>query len=561
MSQHNACTVGFVSWLSEASVRSTMQDVPLSIASILRHGQQVFGDATLTTLGDTGNRRASFAEVSANAARLAHGLRGLGIDGDQRVGTFMWNNQEHMEAYLAVPSMGAVLHTLNIRLFPDQVTYIANHAGDEVVIVDSSLIPLLAKVLGGMTTVHTVLVVGDGDTAPLEPTGKQILRYADVLSGGSASYDWPDVDERSAAAMCYTSGTTGNPKGVAYSHRSMWLHSQAACTTNSLQLSFQDTALVIVPQFHANAWGIPYAAFMAGADLVMPDRFLQAEPLVRAIETEKPTMSGAVPTIWNDILNYLRANPGHDISSIQRIICGGSAVPRALMEGFASEFGIRIIQAWGMTETSPLGSVAWPPRGLSEEAAWDYRTTAGRFAFGVEGRIVDDSGEVQPRDGKAVGELQVRGPWVAAAYYQDDDPQKFDGGWLRTGDVGTIDPRGYITLTDRAKDVIKSGGEWISSVELEGTLMAHPAIREAAVVGVPDERWDERPLAAVVLKDGESVTPDELCTWLAERVAKWWLPERWAFIEEVPKTSVGKFDKKVLRKSYADGELEVTTLP
>jgi fatty-acyl-CoA synthase len=382
-----------------------------------------------------------------------------------------------------------------------------------------------------------------------------------VLSGGSASYDWPDVDERSAAAMCYTSGTTGNPKGVAYSHRSMWLHSQAACTTNSLQLSFQDTALVIVPQFHANAWGIPYAAFMAGADLVMPDRFLQAEPLVRAIETEKPTMSGAVPTIWNDILNYLRANPGHDISSIQRIICGGSAVPRALMEGFASEFGIRIIQAWGMTETSPLGSVAWPPRGLSEEAAWDYRTTAGRFAFGVEGRIVDDSGEVQPRDGKAVGELQVRGPWVAAAYYQDDDPQKFDGGWLRTGDVGTIDPRGYITLTDRAKDVIKSGGEWISSVELEGTLMAHPAIREAAVVGVPDERWDERPLAAVVLKHGESVTPDELCSWLAERVAKWWLPERWAFIEEVPKTSVGKFDKKVLRKSYADGELDVTTLP
>jgi fatty-acyl-CoA synthase len=360
--------------------------------------------------------------------------------------------------------------------------------------------------------------------------------------------------------MCYTSGTTGNPKGVAYSHRSMWLHSQAATSTNSLALSCQDIALVIVPQFHANAWGIPYASFMAGADLVMPDRFLQAEPLVRAIEAEKPTMSGAVPTIWNDILGYLRANPGHDISSIKRIICGGSAVPRALMEAFESEFGIRMIQAWGMTETSPLGSVARPPRGLSAEAEWDYRTTAGRFAFGVEGRIVDDAGEVQPRDGKAVGELQVRGPWVAAAYQKDDDPGKFDGGWLRTGDVGTIDPRGYITLTDRAKDVIKSGGEWISSVELEGTLMAHPAIREAAVVGVPDERWDERPLAAVVLRDGESVTPEELCTWLAERVAKWWLPERWAFVDEVPKTSVGKFDKKVLRKAYADGELEVQTL-
>jgi fatty-acyl-CoA synthase len=541
-------------------LRSTMQDVPLSVASILRHGQQVFGDSVIVTVGDRDSRRSSFTDVAANAARLAHGLRALGIDGDQRVGTFMWNNQEHMEAYLAVPSMGAVLHTLNIRLFPDQVAYIANHAEDKVLIVDSSLIPLLAKVLPEMQTVDHVVVVGDGDTAPLDAAGKTLHRYDDVLSGGDPSYDWPDVDERDAAAMCYTSGTTGNPKGVVYSHRSMWLHSQAATSSNMLGLSAQDVALVIVPQFHANAWGIPYASFMAGADLVMPDRFLQAEPLVRAIENEKPTMSGAVPTIWNDILTYLRANPGHDISSIQRIICGGSAVPRALMEAFDRDYGIRMIQAWGMTETSPLGSVARPPRGLSDQAAWDYRATAGRFAFGVEGRIVDDSGDVQPRDGKAVGELQVRGPWVAAAYYKDDDPQKFDNGWLRTGDVGTVDPRGYITLTDRAKDVIKSGGEWISSVELEGTLMAHPAIREAAVVGVPDERWDERPLAAVVLREGESATPEELSAWLAERVAKWWVPERWTFVSEVPKTSVGKFDKKVLRKSYADGELDVRTL-
>ncbi|MBV9097695.1 MAG: AMP-binding protein, partial [Frankiaceae bacterium] len=337
-------------------MRSTMQDVPLSVASILRHGCDVYPDAQIITLGEAGNRRAAFTEVAANAARLANGLRALGIDGDQRVGTFMWNNQEHMEAYLAIPSMGAVLHTLNIRLFPDQVSYIANHAEDQVVIVDSSLIPLLAKVLPEMTTVHTVLAIGDGDTAPLEAAGKQILRYADVLAGAEASYDWPDVDERSAAAMCYTSGTTGNPKGVVYSHRSMWLHSLAATTANMLALSAEDIALVIVPQFHANAWGIPYAAFMAGADLVMPDRFLQAEPLVRAIEAEKPTMSGAVPTIWNDILTYLRANPGHDISSIKRIVCGGSAVPRALMQAFEDELGITIIQAWGMTETSPLGS-------------------------------------------------------------------------------------------------------------------------------------------------------------------------------------------------------------
>src|SRR4051794_13225710 len=536
-----------------------MQDIPLSVASILRHGQQVFGDSSIVTVGEGGNRRASFADVAANAARLAHGLRRLGIDGDQRVGTFMWNNQEHMEAYLAIPAMGAVLHTLNIRLFPEQVSYIANHAEDQVVIVDSSLIPLLARVLGDMETVQTVVVAGDGDVGPLEPAGKQIVRYSDLLADGSTTYDWPDVDETSAAAMCYTSGTTGNPKGVVYSHRSMWLHSMGATGTNTLALSSQDIALVIVPQFHANAWGIPYAAFMAGADVVMPDRFLQAEPLVRAIETEKPTMSGAVPTIWNDILNYLRANPGHDISSLQRIICGGSAVPRALMEAFDNEFGITIVQAWGMTETSPLGSVARPPRGLSEEAAWDYRTTAGRLTFGVEGRIVDDEGAVLPHDGKAVGELEVRGPWVTAAYYLDDDPEKFDNGWLRTGDVGTIDPRGYITLTDRAKDVIKSGGEWISSVELEGTLMAHLAIREAVVVGVPDERWQERPLAAIVLHEGKSATAEELQTWLADRVAKWWVPERWAFIDEVPKTSVGKFDKKVLRKAYNDGEITVET--
>jgi fatty-acyl-CoA synthase len=537
-----------------------MQDRPLTVATILRHGAAVFSDSSVVTVGDNGSRRASFGDVAERSHRLANALTALGVKGDARVGTFMWNNQEHLEAYLAVPSMGAVLHTLNIRLFPEQVSYIANHAEDEVVIADSSLIPLLARVLPEMKTVRAVLVTGDGDVAPLESAGKEIVRYDDALAASSPSYEWPDVDETSAAAMCYTSGTTGNPKGVAYSHRSMWLHSLAATTMNTLALSFQDIALVIVPQFHANAWGIPYAAFMAGADVIMPDRFLQAEPLVRIIESEKPTMSGAVPTIWNDILTYLRANPGHDISSLQRIICGGSAVPRALMEAFDKEFGITIIQAWGMTETSPLGSVARPPRGLSEDAAWDYRTTAGRLTFGVEGRVVDDDGQELPQDGKAVGEVEVRGPWVTASYYLDDDPAKFDDGWLRTGDVGTIDPRGYITLTDRAKDVIKSGGEWISSVELEGTLMAHPAVKEAAVVGVPDERWQERPLAAVVVKDGESATAKELCDWLAERVAKWWLPERWTFIDEVPRTSVGKFDKKVLRKSYAEGELSVEEL-
>ncbi|HVW80172.1 MAG TPA: fatty acid--CoA ligase [Mycobacteriales bacterium] len=544
-------------------MRSTMQDFPLTIGSILRYGRDVFGDSEVVTLMDGGRRRRrSYAETTARAARLANGLRELGVTGDQRVATFMWNNAEHLEAYLAVPSMGAVLHTLNIRLFPEQVVYIAQHAEDGVVIIDDSLIPVFAKVLPDLTTVHTVLVSGDGDRSALEGAGKQILSYEDVLASSSESFDWPeDVDERSAAAMCYTSGTTGNPKGVVYSHRSCWLHSMSICTGNNNNLSADDRALPIVPMFHANAWGIPYGAFMSGADLIMPDRFLQAEPVIELIEAERVTVSAAVPTIWNDILQFLRNNPRPGVfASIRAVLCGGSAVPRSLIEAFDSEFGVTIIQGWGMTETSPVAAVAKPPVGVTGDAAWDYQAKAGRLQFGVELRLVDDSGQVQERDGKAVGEIQVRGPWVTAAYYRDDDPEKFDDGWLRTGDVGTIDPMGYITISDRSKDVIKSGGEWISSVELEGEIMAHPAVLEACVVGVPDEKWQERPLACVVLQPGAEASPEELQAFLADRVVKWWLPEQWTVIEAVPKTSVGKFDKKVLRQQYADGELSVTTL-
>jgi fatty-acyl-CoA synthase len=543
-------------------VRSTMQDFPLTIGSILRFGRDVFGDSEVVTLMDGGERRRrSYAETVARAARLANALRGLGIDGDQRVATFMWNNAEHLEAYLAIPSMGAVLHTLNIRLFPEQVTYIANHAEDKVIIADGSLVPILAKVLPDMATVDAVLVTGDGDYSALEGSGKTIVSYEAVLADASPSFDWPDdVDERSAAAMCYTSGTTGNPKGVVYSHRSCWLHSMSVCTANNNGLSADDRTMPIVPMFHANAWGTPYAAFMSGADLVMPDRFMQAEPLVSLIEAEQVTISAAVPTIWNDILQYLRKNTEHELSSIRAVMCGGSAVPRALIAAFDKEFGITIIQGWGMTETSPVAALAKPPSGVTGDEAYDYQSKAGRLLFGVEGRLVDDSGEAQPRDGKAVAELQVRGPWVTASYYCDDDPAKFDDGWLKTGDVGLLDPQGYITLTDRSKDVIKSGGEWISSVELEAELMAHPNVLEAAVVGVPDEKWGERPLACVVPMDGKDCGPDVLREFLSDRVAKWWLPERWAVIDEVPKTSVGKFDKKVLRKAFADGELDVTTL-
>jgi acyl-CoA synthetase (AMP-forming)/AMP-acid ligase II len=539
-------------------LRSTMQEVPLSIARIVEHGRTVHGSSEVATWTGEDVRRASYAEVGNRAARLAHGLRELGITGDQRVATFMWNDQEHLEAYLAVPAMGAVLHTLNIRLFPEQVIYIANHAEDEVVIVDSSVIGLLAGVLGELKTIRHVIVVGDGDTGPLEPHGKEIHSYEDVLSAGEDTFDWPTVDENSAAAMCYTSGTTGNPKGVAYSHRSIYLHSMQVCMAEAMALRQADKVLAVVPQFHAMAWGIPYAALLTGSSLLMPERFLQPEPLLKMIEQEKPTFAGAVPTIWQGLLDLLDKEGG-DVSSLREVVVGGSACPPALMKAFQQRHGVRILHAWGMTEMSPLGTVARVPAGVEGDDEWAYRETQGRFAGSVEARLVGGDGEVVPNDGESVGELEVRGPWITSSYHLDDDPEKFHDGWLRTGDVGTITHDGYLTLTDRAKDVIKSGGEWISSVELENALMAHPAVAEAAVVGVPDDKWGERPLAAVVLRADSDVSPDELREFLADKVAKWQVPERFSFIDEVPKTSVGKFDKKVLRKQYAESELEVLT--
>jgi fatty-acyl-CoA synthase len=535
---------------------STMQDFPLTITSLMRYGTTAFGGSEVATVTADGVRRQSYAELGRRAARLAGALRTLGIDSDQRVATFMWNNAEHLEAYLAVPSMGAVLHTLNIRLFPDQLIYIANHAEDEVVLVDGSLIPLLARVLKEMKTVRHVVVVGAGDTAPLADAGKELHSYEELLAAAPDSYDWPeDIDERQAAAMCYTSGTTGNPKGVVYSHRTAYLHSMSVCTGNAMGLSHSDKVLPVVPMFHANAWGLPYAALMAGASLLMPDRFLQAEPLVKTIEAERPTVSGAVPTIWNDVLRYAKEHDS-DLTSLRLVPCGGSAVPEALMRGF-DEIGVRILHAWGMTETSPLASVAHPPVGSTGDEAWRYRMTQGRYMCGLEVRIVGDGDVVLPSDGESVGEIEIRGAWITGSYYKDEDPAKFHDGWLRTGDVGTISPDGFLVLTDRAKDVIKSGGEWISSVELENELMAHPDVIEAAVIGVPDEKWSERPLATVVLRDGATATADQLREFLADRVAKWQLPERWAFISEVPKTSVGKFSKRTLRDMYAAGDLDV----
>ncbi|MFN8035327.1 MAG: long-chain fatty acid--CoA ligase [Acidimicrobiia bacterium] len=545
-------------------LESTMQDFPITIPMILRHGARVFADSRVLTFTGDGSRRATFAEVATRAEQLAAALVALGIGPGDRVGTFQWNNQEHLEAYLAIPCMGAVMHTVNIRLFAEQMAYVVNHAEDRIVIVDDTLVPLLARVASELKTVEAYLVVGAGETSALEAaagSSARVMRYEDAIAAQSPGFEWPEIDERAAAAMCYTSGTTGNPKGVVYSHRSTFLHSMAVLAANVVGLVESDRVLPIVPMFHANAWGLPYAAWLAGSDFVMPDRFLQAEPLCRLIELERPTLSGAVPTIWSDVLRYGEDHPV-DFSSLRLVMCGGAAVPRSLMERFQERHGVRILQGWGMTETSPLAAVASPPKGVEPGTTedLDWRSKTGRVIPGVELRIVEDDGTVQPWDGDAVGEIEVRGPWITGSYYLDPSHEKFGDGYLRTGDVGSVTPNGFIQITDRAKDVIKSGGEWISSVELENLLMAHPAVAEASVIAVPDPKWSERPLACVVRKAGSDVTADELREFLARDLARWQLPERWTFVDEIPKTSVGKFDKKVLRARYADGDLSVEEL-
>jgi fatty-acyl-CoA synthase len=526
-------------------------DHPLTLQLVLERMRRLYAGSEVVSVRDGERSRATYAEVVERADRLCSALASLGVGPGDRVATFSWNTREHLEAYLAVPCMGAVLHTLNVRLFPDQLEYIVGHAEDKVILVDDSLVPVLEKLAPRFETVRHYVVIGDGDAGSLPDP----LRYEELLAAQEPGYDYPELDDRQAAGLCYTSGTTGNPKGVLYSHRSNVLHAMGECMADSIGMRADDRVMPVVPMFHANAWGIPYGSALTGAALVMPGRDLSAPALAGLIEAERVTLSAAVPTIWMDLLRHADEH-SPDLSSVRLVVCGGSAVPLSLMQQFEQRHDVHILQAWGMTETNPLGSVARPPAGVEEEVHWRYRATAGRPAALVEARLVRDGGEEVPWDGKSTGELQVRGPWVARRYYRDEgSEEKFDDGWLRTGDIAAIDEAGYIIISDRTKDVIKSGGEWISSVELENEIMAHPAVREAAVIARPDERWGERPLACVVPEEGETLTLEELHEHLAPRVAKWWLPDDLEIVDEVPKTSVGKFDKKVLRKKLSE-ELE-----
>ncbi len=537
-------------------MQSTMQDAPLLIRDIIRHGEFVYSGKKVLTVTAEGVLESTFFQVSKRAERLAAALARIGVREGDRVATFMWNNQAHMEAYFAVPCMGAVLHTLNIRLFPEQLAYIINHAGDEVIIVDSSLIPLLARIRDQLPTVRHIIVNGPDDTGALGQT----LDYETLVEAEEPGYVWPELDERTGAIICYTSGTTGNPKGVVYSHRSMWLHSLATTSANSIGMCEMDRCLLIVPMFHVNAWGAVFTAFFAGTELIMPQMFLQGEPIVKMISELRPTISLGVPTIWNDVLRAAPLNPDADFSSLRGLLAGGAAVPQVMIETFHDRYHVNLVQGYGMTETSPLVSVSIPPAGTPEDKEIEFRIKAGRVMAGVQVRVTAEDGTVMPNDGATVGEFEIHGPWITGSYLGVDDPERFRDGWLRTGDIGTLDGLGFMTISDRTKDVIKSGGEWISSVELESTMMAHPAVFEAAVIAVPDEKWSERPLCCVVLRPDMTATPEELRDFLAARVAKWWLPEHWAFVESIPKTSVGKFDKKVLRAQLADGSLDVVTL-
>ena len=535
-------------------MQGLMMDYPLTLQHAFDRAVRLFPRKEVVTQTDGAPHRYTYGDWGKRTIQLANALKSAGVEQGDRIATFAWNTYRHLELYFAIPCIGAVLHTLNIRLFADQLDYIINNAEDKIIFVDGDLVPLLEQLADGLKSVKLYVIMGEAPnaTGKLQPS----VDYETFIGDQPQTIEWPKFDENTAAAMCYTSGTTGNPKGVVYSHRSIFLHSMGVGLADGPGMCEQDVVFPVVPMFHANAWGFPHAAVMVGAKLVLPGRYMDPMRVAQLMADERVTLGGGVPTIWIGLLNLLGRND-FDLSSLRAIYCGGSAVPQALIEGL-QKHNINIVQAWGMTETSPLASVSKLrsyQHELPPEEQFRIRARQGTVIPGVEFRVVDvETGKEVPWDNKSFGELQVRGPWIARAYYADDESSaKFAEGWLRTGDVAVVDGDGSIQLVDRTKDLVKSGGEWISSVELESLIMGHPKVLEACVIGVPHPRWSERPVACVVAKpdyEGQ-ISKEEIIDYLRPHVARWWLPDDVLFIDAIPKTSVGKFDKKVLRSRYA----------
>ena len=535
-------------------MQGLMMDYQLTLTPMLERARRLFAKKEIVTKAGPSLERYTYGQMAERVARLSNALAKLGVRRGDRVATFAWNNARHLELYFAVPCMGAVLHPVNLRLPGDQIVYIANHAEDQVLFVDPTLLPAVEKLAPHLKTVKHFVVMGD--KVP-ETTLKPVYAYEELLRDAGPDYAWPRLDENDAAAMCYTSGTTGNPKGVAYSHRAIYLHAFGLAMADSFGMSERDIFLPVVPMFHVLAWGTPFVATMLGATQVYPGPHLQPRDLAELIQAEKVTLTAGVPTLWLGMLALLEKER-YDLSSLRTMIVGGAAAPQSLIEAYEKKHNVPVIHAWGMTEMSPLGTISRLKsyqQGLSEAERFAIRAKQGTPAMGVELRAVDEHGQEIPWDGKAYGELQVRGPWIIREYYNDErSPFSFMDGWFRTGDVVTIDPEGFIQIVDRTKDLVKSGGEWISTQELENAIMGHPKVAEAAVIAVAHPKWQERPLACVVPKPDykDALTKEELYEFLRPRFDKMYLPDDIIFIDAVPKTSVGKFDKKVLRAQYKD---------
>ena len=541
-----------------------MQDRPLLISSLIEHAAKYHPAGEVVSRSVEGPiHRCTYGDIQRRAKQVANALSGLGIAAGDRVGTLAWNGYRHMELYFGVSGIGAVLHTVNPRLFPEQVEYIVNHAEDLVLFFDLTFAPLVEKLAPQFKTVKAFVAMTDRAHMP-DTKIPNLLCYEELVGGAGDRFDWPVFDENTASSLCYTSGTTGHPKGVLYSHRSTVLHSLAVCAVDGLAMSSRESVLAVVPMFHDNAWGMPYAGPMCGAKLVLPGAALDGRSIYELMKSEQVTLALGVPTVWMMLINHLETTKvdAKQELVLERVVIGGSAAPRAMCEKFASLFGASVVHAWGMTETSPIGTVCTPlpkHRNYTLAQRLDLQSKQGRPLYGVDLKIVDVDGRRLPHDGTAFGHLMIRGPWITSGYFREDGDGALDSeGYFDTGDVATIDADGYMQIADRAKDVIKSGGEWISSIDLENAAVGHPAVAEAAVIGIPDEKWQERPLLIIVARPGRTVSGEDLLAFLRDRVAKWWVPDQVIFVDQLPHTATGKLQKLRLRQMYAAGELSVT---